>query len=160
MRGQVLIAPVVVLGVVLLVRAEVAAPTRIAGDSMSPTLTQNEVAIVAKVGVAPARGDLVVFASPVDGHDTIKRVIGIGGDDVAIRDALLFVNDKRADGPQVNQEAIDGTYFGPVTVPSGQVLVLGDNRANSIDSRNYGTLDLDAITGEVHFMLWPPGPVD
>lgn len=156
-RVRFLLAMVLVLAAVLLVRAAVAAPTRIAGDSMSPTLDRGDVALVRKVAVTPHRGDLVVFRSPDDGADTIKRVVGMPGDEVAIRDAVLYVDDVVVEEPFVDGESIDGLYYGPVTVPPGRLLVLGDNRANSIDSRSYGPVPLEAVTGRVELTLWPPG---
>ena len=160
MRPRFLLALVLVLVAVLLVRAEVAAPTRIAGDSMSPTLERGDVALVRKVGVTPHRGDLLVFTSPDEGLDTIKRVVGVPGDEVAIRDAVLYVNDELVDEPFVDHEAIDGLYYGPVTVPAGRLILLGDNRANSIDSRSYGPVAVDAVSGRVQVTLWPPGDPD
>jgi signal peptidase I len=159
-RPRFLLALVLVLVAVLLVRAEVAAPTRIAGDSMSPTLERGDVALVRKVGVTPHRGDLLVFTSPDEGLDTIKRVVGVPGDEVAIRDAVLYVNDELVDEPFVDHEAIDGLYYGPVTVPAGRLILLGDNRANSIDSRSYGPVAVDAVSGRVQVTLWPPGDPD
>ena len=127
---------------------------------MSPTLERGDVALVRKVGVTPHRGDLLVFTSPDEGLDTIKRVIGVPGDEVAIRDAVLYVNDELVDEPFVDHEAIDGLYYGPVTVPAGRLILLGDNRANSIDSRSYGPVPVDAVSGRVQVTLWPPGDPD
>lgn len=151
------VASLLVVGVVVLVRAEVAAPTRIGGSSMSPTFEPGDVVLVDKIHTTPGRGDVVTFKSPVDGQNTVKRVVGLAGDVVAIRDALLLVNGRQVDEPAIDHAAIDGLYYGPVTVPAGHLLVLGDNRAGSVDSRAHGPVDEAAVSGTVLLSLWPPG---
>ena len=138
-------------------RAEVVEPVRIASDSMAPTLKQGEVVVVNKRARTPARDDLVTLRSPQDGERVLKRVVGVGGDVVAIRDAILYVNDVEVQEPYVDHESIDALYYGPVTVTRGSVLVLGDSRADSIDSRSYGEVSLRDVTGTVVARLWPPG---
>jgi signal peptidase I len=76
-------------------------------------------------------------------------VVAVGGDRVALEYAVLVVNGRPVSEPYVDHSRIDGTYFGPVTVPAGHVFVLGDNRFGSIDSRVYGPVPLDAVTGRV-----------
>ena len=101
---------------------------------------------------AVTAGHLAVFRSPKDGHTTIKRVIAVGGQQVAILDAILYVDGVRVSEPFVDHSRIDGTYFGPVTVPMGRVFVLGDNRAVSIDSREFGAVPLRNFETT---LLWP-----
>ncbi len=72
-----------------------------------------------------------------------------------MRDGRLFVNGKRVVEPYVVHAEVDGTYFGPVTVPEGQVFVLGDNRADSVDSRDFGAVGSDRLLGTVLVRLWP-----
>ncbi|HEX8627713.1 MAG TPA: signal peptidase I, partial [Catenuloplanes sp.] len=137
---------------VLLVRAEVAEPVRVSSDSMSPTLRNGDHVVLEKVTVTldgVRRGQLVAFASPEDGALVLKRVVGVGGDTVEIRDALLYVSGRPVVEPGIDVASIDGTYFGPVTVGEGQVFVLGDNRANSVDSRAYGLLPVGLVIGRV-----------
>ena len=148
-----LLVATAVLGVVLL-RAYVVEPVRVSSDSMSPTLEQGDVVLVQKVDRTPGRGDLVTFDSPVDGERNVKRVVGVAGDVVAIRDAVLHVNGRRVEEPYVDLASIDALYYGPVTVPGGTVLVLGDRRAGSIDSRRFGPLPLESLTGVVLVRLW------
>jgi signal peptidase I len=76
-------------------------------------------------------------------------VVALAGDRVAIRDAALEVDDRPVIEPYVDASRIDGTYFGPVTIPRGTVFVMGDNRGSSIDSRDYGAVDLDQVFGTV-----------
>src|SRR5262245_11280047 len=129
-------------------RATVATPVRISSSSMLPTLAGGDVVLVSKD--APAlddlrRGDLVAFWSPEDGQRTIKRVIGLPGDSLVIRDSRLFVNGRAVAEPYVDHAAIDGYYSRTYDVPAGTVFVLGDNRGNSIDSRDYGPVGADAL---------------
>jgi signal peptidase I len=76
-------------------------------------------------------------------------VVGLPGDHVAIRDALLYVNDQRVDEPYVDHKAIDALFYGPVVVPADSILVLGDARAASVDSRVYGPVSSDRLIGTV-----------
>ena len=138
-------------------RAEVVEPVRVASTSMAPVLEQGDVVVVHKLDREPARDDLVTLRSPQDGERVLKRVVGVGGDVVAIRDAILYVNDVEVQEPYVDHESIDALYYGPVTVTRGSVLVLGDSRADSIDSRSYGEVSLRDVTGTVVARLWPPG---
>ena len=90
-----------------------------------------------------------MFASPQDGRDAIKRVVAVGGQQVAIRDAELYVDGTLVREPQVDLSRIDGLWFGPVTVPERTVFVLGDARSGSVDSRVYGPVPLGSIVGRV-----------
>lgn len=137
-------------------RAQVIEPVRVASASMAPTLNEGDVVVVNKVDRQPARGELVILRSPQNGERVLKRVVGVGGDVVAIRDAILYVNDVEMPEPYVDHESIDALYYGPVAVAAGSVLVLGDSRADSIDSRVYGQVSLRDVTGTVVARLWPP----
>ncbi len=145
-RGRAAWAAAAVLAAVLLVRAEVVEPVRVGSDSMAPTLRRGEHVLLDKLG-AVRRGDLVAFRSPQDGELTLKRAVAVAGQTVEIRDALLYVDGRLVHEPGIDADRIDGTYFGPVTVGPGQVFVLGDNRARSVDSRVYGGVPLDAVVG-------------
>jgi signal peptidase I len=145
--------------VLLLVRTWVAEPLRIPSDSMAPTLQSGEHVIAEKLSVHVGswrRGEIVVFASPVDQALLAKRIVGLAGDRVAIRDGRLFLNGHRIDEPYTDPDAIDSVYYGPVRVPADEVLVMGDNRANSVDSRTFGTVPTSQIQGRVAAVVWPP----
>jgi signal peptidase I len=157
-RSRVRVAAVVaaVLGAVLLVRGVVAEPRKVASESMEPTLHPGSVVLVDKIGPRLGgvhRDDVVVFASPQDGRESVKRVVAVAGQHVAIRDAELYVDGKHVDEPQVDHSRIDGLWFGPVTVPDHAVFVLGDARSGSIDSRVYGAVPLGSVHGRVA-MAW------
>ncbi len=108
----------------------------------------------------PERGDIVVFEPPVsDDSDKpyIKRVIGLPGETVEIRDGGVFVDDRRLDEPYLAGTATTcpRRACDAVEVPEGAVYVLGDNRANSSDSRTFGIVSVDAIVGKALLTYWP-----
>ncbi len=110
----------------------------------------------------PRRGEVVVFEYPRDlSKDYIKRVIGLPGDTVTINGGQVFVNGALVDEPYLRGVATtcrgeDQCNGGqPVTVPPGSVFVMGDNRNNSSDSREWGALPLDGIIGKAWVSYWP-----
>jgi signal peptidase I len=141
-------------------RSWVLDPVRVSSESMAPTLHRDHVLVVQKLGHgSPSRGQLVAFHDPAQGALTVKRVVGLGGDEVEIRDAVLYVNNRAVDEPPVDYAHISGLFFGPARVPAGNVFVLGDNRLNSIDSRSYGPVPVDRVAGRVDIRVWPPAKV-
>ena len=150
--SRLLVAGAGLLVSVLLVRGLVAAPLTVSSTSMEPTVPEGATVLVDKLGprlLGVHRGDLVVFTSPDDGGQALKRVVAVAGQQVALRDAVLHVDGVAVHEPRVDLSRIDGTYFGPVTVPPDAVFVLGDNRAGSIDSRDYGAVPLSSVSGRV-----------
>jgi signal peptidase I len=140
------------IGLVVLVRAFLIGWYPVTSGSMSPTVRPGDRVLVDKLTprfVDPGRGDLVTFHSPVNGDLLVKRVVAVAGDRVGMDDAVLVVNGHRVKEPYVDYSRIDGTYFGRVTVPPDHLFVLGDNRFGSIDSRVYGPIATDAVTGRV-----------
>ena len=143
----------------VLARGLLAEPFRIDSGSMLPTLQAGDQVLVDKRayrGAFPRRGDLVVFHAPRTGDVTLKRAVGLPGDIVAIEDGVLVVNGRRRTEPYADPDAIDSVYFGPARVPAAGVFVLGDNRADSIDSRDYGAVSRSDLMGRVGIRLWPP----
>jgi len=112
----------------------------------------------------PDRGDIIVFRYPEDtDKDFIKRVVGIEGDTVQVRDKELYINGKlQEDEPYAihkDSRVIPGRFsardnFGPVTVPEDKLFVMGDNRDNSHDSRFWGFVDLEAVKGKAFIIYW------
>jgi signal peptidase I len=149
----------VLVGLLFLLRATVATPVRVASASMEPTFDAGDVVLV---GQQPpdledlGHGDLVTFVSPEDGRRTIKRVIGLPGDSLVIKDSVLYVNDRVVDEPYVDHALIDAYYSRTYTVPDGKVFLLGDNRGNSVDSRDYGAVPVGDLLGRVIVRVWPP----
>ena len=142
---------------IVLVRFFVAEPFRIPSESMAPALQPGDQALVAKVGGTADRGDLVAFHAPRTGEIMLKRVVAVGGDTVGLEDGVLVVNGRAQREAYVEDpDAIDSVYFGPVRVARGSVFVLGDNRGNSDDSREFGAVPGDRIIGEAVARVWPP----
>jgi len=111
----------------------------------------------------PERGDIVVFEFPEDpDKDFIKRVVGIEGDTVEIRDKHLLINGAPADYSQavytdprsIPKGVQPRDNFGPVTVPPHSLFVMGDNRDHSYDSRFWGFVDLNAVKGRAFIIYW------
>ncbi len=109
----------------------------------------------------PQRGDIVVFEYPKDvTKDYIKRVIGLPGDQIEIRDGQVFVNGQALDQPYL-QGAPTYCVAGyacqsdSLTVPEGHIFVMGDNRANSSDSREWGPLPFDRVVGKAWVIYYP-----
>ncbi len=145
--------------VLVLARVFVVEPFRIDSGSMLPTLQAGDQVLVDKRAyrdALPRRGELVVFHAPRTGDVTLKRAIGLPGDTVGIEDGVLVVNGRRQTEPYADPEAIDSVFFGPVRVRAGSVFVLGDNRADSVDSRDFGAVARVDLIGRVRFRLWPP----
>jgi len=97
----------------------------------------------------PSRDRIDAAVQAVRGSSLVKRVVGVGGDTVALEDGALVVNGAFVPEPFVDLESVDGVWFGPVTVPPDAVFVMGDARSSSVDSRVLGPARLDAIEGRV-----------
>jgi len=127
-------------------------------SSMEPNFQEGECIMVNKVcyhSSGPRRGDVIVFNPPFDSpHPFIKRVIGLPGDIVEIRDEKVFVDDIPLEEEYVMAPP---DYTMPATqVPEGQYFVLGDNRNNSNDSHSGWTVPRNNIIGRAWFVYWPP----
>jgi signal peptidase I len=158
-RGAKALLTLLALSAAALVAAHafVAEPLRVVSSSMEPTLKAGDSVLVDKLGAAdPRRGELVAFRAPDSDEILVKRVVALAGDRVAIEDGELVVNGRRRDEPYADPRAIDSVFFGPVEVPDAAVFVLGDNRGDSVDSRDFGAVREDAVLGRVGARLWPP----
>lgn len=135
----------------------VSARIRVDGASMEPTLQSGEFVIVNKLAYwfgEPTVGDVIVFHFPRDpDQEYIKRIIGLPGDRVEIKDGEVFVN-----GEMLTEDYIAASPVYDVVsdVPEDSLFVLGDNRNNSSDSHNWGAVPLDYIIGKATFVYWPP----
>jgi len=164
---------VVALIIAILVRVFVLQQFYISGPSMESTLFQDNRVLVSKFSYrihGVGRGDIVVFDRVTNnGHqvqhdDLIKRVIGLSGDVVEIKDCVVYVNNRLLIEPYLNsydlaQESLEDRCRVPTLaaqrVPAGEIFVMGDNRPQSYDSRMFGPISKDLIVGKAFVVLWP-----
>lgn len=145
----------------LLIQQFVVKPFAIPSPSMEPTLVEGDRVLVNRLTYhfrAPKAGDVIVFHPPgrPESDPFIKRVVAVGGDTVAVRDGLLYVNGVPRDEPFIKEHPIlDDSP--EVTVEEGYVWAMGDNRNNSGDSRVFGPVSIDAIMGKAFAVYWPLG---
>jgi signal peptidase I len=140
--------------VVLLFGSE---PFAVRSDSMTPTLRSGDQILAEKLSPRLHRidrGDVVVLDAPGTDELVVKRVVGVGGDEVGLSDGRLVVNGHRVHESYVDLDTVDGVYFGPVVVPSGTVFVMGDHRAVSVDSRDFGAVPEGRVVGRMVLKLW------
>ncbi len=129
------------------------------GPSMRPTLINGERLVVNKFIYRlqePKKGDIVVFRYPRDpSRDFIKRVIGVAGDTIEIKDGKVFLNGQLLNEPYI-LERTRGSYAA-ATIPDGHIFVMGDNRNNSEDSRfrDVGFVSLEMLKGKAVMVFWP-----
>jgi signal peptidase I len=138
-------------------------PVQVEGTSMMPQLENHERVFVNKIiyrWEPVRRGDIIVFRYPLDPSKSfIKRVVGLPGDWVSIRDGCVYVNGRR-----LKENYVPPSYLGhdnclPVHVAPDHYYVLGDHRDFSDDSRVWGTVDQKYIYGEAAFVYWPLGNI-
>ena len=168
---------VIAVLIALFIRTFVVQAFKIPSSSMEPTLLVGDYILVNKFiyGIRipytdtkflplkhPERGDVIVFIYPKDqSKDFIKRVIGTEGEKVEIVQNKIFINGKQMDDPWGHFEKYDWSKylqtmekFGPVVVPKDSLLVLGDNRDNSQDSRFWGFVHLNAVKGKAFIIYF------
>lgn len=171
-------AILVALLIALFLRTFVIQAFKIPSRSMVPTLLVGDHLLVNKFiyGVKipfsrktlipftdPKRGDIIVFIYPRDrSKDFIKRVIGVSGDTIEIKNKKILLNDKEytdSYGIYSDNVIYPGVIqprdnFGPITVPPGSLFVMGDNRDESADSRYWGFVDLKDVEGKAMIIYW------
>jgi signal peptidase I len=156
-------------------------PFWIPSVSMEPTIQVNDRVMVNKLAYQFGdvnRGDVVVFTNPMEPESTesvpeavirsvleavgirtrglddlIKRVVGLPGETIEIRDGEMLI-----DGSPINEPYTDASFlpdFGPVEVPADSIFVMGDNRDESFDSRRFGAIPIDHVIGRAFVVIWP-----
>jgi signal peptidase I len=171
-------AIVIAILIAVFIRTFIVQAFKIPSGSMKPTLEIGDHILVNKLSYGikipylrktliptgePNRGDIAVFIYPVDkSKDFIKRVIGVGGDVIEIKNKKVIVNNTIISDPYAvhNEEVIfpksiqPRDNFGPVKVPEGTIFVMGDNRDQSYDSRFWGFVRLEDVIGKAFIIYW------
>ena len=134
-------------------------PVKVEGTSMLPWLEDQQRIFVNKFLYSYGdieRGDVIVFRFPLDPSKSyIKRVVGVPGDRIEIRSGALYINGVKTEERYVAHEFEDHASHPPIDVPAKHFYVLGDHRNTSNDSRIWGTVPREYITGKAVFAYWP-----
>lgn len=154
---------VISLAVFVLVYLFLFQPHQVEGRSMEDTFQNGEYILTDKISYRfrePERGDVIVFHSPQDERvDFIKRIIALPGDRIMIKGSMVYLNGKLLDEPYVKEGISPQDSFlregVEVSVPSGNYVVMGDNRLHSSDSRKWGFITKQEIVGRAFFRYWP-----
>jgi signal peptidase I len=180
----------VALVIAILIKSFLVQAFYIPSPSMEPTLREGDRVLVNKVSYRfgdPGRQDVIVFVNPTgeaapdhgiiggflhwlgegigvaqpENEDYIKRVIGLPGERLEIKDETVLIDGKPLAEPYLTAEAKTcNRDFGPITVPEGELFVMGDNRCNSADSRyGLGFVPIDKVVGRAFVIIWPPSHI-
>ncbi len=136
---------------------------KVNGDSMEHTLHNDQTVFVEKISRNFGNLDhrqIVIVKYPNKEGAFVKRVVGLPGDIIEVKDGALYVNNERQDEPYL-AESVIVQDFGPVTVPENCYFVMGDNRNYSMDSRDpsVGPIPYDQVIGHAMFVIWPFGDI-
>ena len=164
----------IALIVAMLVRLFLLQQFFISGPSMETTMFSDNRVLVSKLAYKIGdidRGDVVVFdratmnGSQIEHDDLIKRVIGLGGESIEIRDCSVYIDGTELDEPYLPSRDIGlanlsdrcGVVSMPLTtIENDEVFLVGDNRPQSFDSRMFGPIKKDLIIGQAFVLMWPP----
>ena len=164
----------VAIAVALLIQAFLVKPYRIPSESMQDTLQIGDRVLVDRITwrfSEPERGDVVVFHPPFEGPVLIKRIVGMPGDTLELREGRVVLNGQLLEEPyvrRIGETPVPTEPFGnglpwaldaPYTVPPGNYFVMGDNRIDSGDSRDFGPVPRDQLVGSTFARYWPPGRI-
>ena len=165
------------VAIVLALRAEIASPYRIPSSSMEPTLHCARPAEGCLSGTSdrilanrfvfhfrlPRRGEIVVFRTPprtreacAESGTFVKRIVGLPGETISEQEGVVYVNGRMLLEPYVLANERDVRSATWPKIPAGHYFMLGDNRRNSCDSRDWGTVPKDNLIGPVFLTYWPP----
>lgn len=181
---------VVAFGIALLIKTFIVQAFFIPSASMEDTLQIKDRVLVSKLSYRLGdveRGDVVVFVSPLDSptpeadrgpvgnfiqslseglglrsseRDFIKRVVGVGGDTVEVKEGSVFVNGEKAEEPFVKDPSAPLGDHAPVKIKTGELFVMGDNRLHSQDSRSFGPIKESSVVGRAFILIWPLNRLD
>jgi signal peptidase I len=156
---------VLATSIFLLIYLLVMQPHKIKGDSMQPNFPNGEYLLTDKVTYRfrePERGEVIVFEAPgTNGDEFIKRIIGLPGEKIKVNNGKIYINSKMLEESYLSNFVItqQGAYLTEgkeVLLPEGHYAVLGDNRSASSDTRAWGFISKDKITGRAWLVYWPP----
>ncbi len=161
--GIIIVAAVLVA---VIVRAFVFQTFFIPSTSMYPTLQPGDRIVVLKLETSPSPGQIVVFKRPPSEDcggppvpDLVKRVIGLPGQTIQGKDGVVYINGKLLKEPwlpaKTSKSSPYTATFGPVRIPKGDYFMMGDNRTDSCDSRDWGPLPSSYIVGRAVMLIWP-----
>lgn len=157
-----LIYIVIIIGLTYLIITFVGQRTRVSGSSMETTLSNGDNLIVDKLSYhfrAPKRYEIIVFPYKYEKNTYyIKRIIGLPGETVQVKDGYVFINGKKLDEHYGNEKMLDpGIAASPIKLGDDEYFVLGDNRNHSADSRqeNVGVLHRKDLLGRAWIRIWP-----
>ena len=162
---------VIAIGAAMLIRLFLFQQYYIDGPSMQTTLMPQDRVLVNKMSYKLHdihRGDVIVFdrvTNQVQHDDLIKRVLGLPGETLEIRSCIVYIDGIEVDEPYLNPEQTSQiepsarcgshTDMAPIVVPDHMVFVMGDNRVQSFDSRDFGPIDTDKVRGRAFVVIWP-----
>ena len=157
-KVKVLLPYIIIILVVLFIKAFIVTPIKVNGESMHPTLEEGDIMILNKTAYyfnKPKRFDIVVVDMPDE--YLIKRVIGLPGEHIEYKDNTLYVDGKKVKENFKHEKTEDFNIkeLGSDTVPEGSYLVLGDNRENSLDSRELGFMKEEQLLGRTSLIVLP-----
>jgi signal peptidase I len=174
---------VTIIGAILIVLALkqwIVNPYRIPSSSMEPTLHCarpgpgceahfSDRVLACRICLdfsSPSRGDIIVFKTPPEaaekcgeGGTFVKRLIGLPGETLQEKTGYVYIDGKRLNEPYIQKDRRDSQNFGPMKIPKGQYFFMGDNRAQSCDSRQWGSVPRGNLIGTVFFVYWPPNRI-
>ncbi len=149
----------VALGLAIVVMIFLYQPVKVEGTSMNPLLSDQERIFINKFvyHFEPIeRGDVIVFWYPLDRSKSfIKRVVGLPGETIEIRDGHVYINDHELADQYVPAGYLDGSTYAPHRIPTDGYFVMGDHRDSSNDSRVFGAVPRQFIYGKAVFAYWP-----
>jgi signal peptidase I len=162
---------VIAIGAAMFIRVFLFQQYYIDGPSMQTTLMPQDRVLVNKMSYKlhdVHRGDVIVFdrvTNEVQHDDLIKRVLGLPGEALEIRSCVVYIDGVQVEEPYLNLEQTSQiepsarcgshTDMAPVVVPENMVFVMGDNRVQSFDSRDFGPIDIDKVRGRAFVVIWP-----
>ena len=149
---------IIIIAVVLFIKAFIVTPIKVNGESMYPTLEEGDIMILNKTAYyfnKPKRFDIVVVDMPDE--YLIKRVIGLPGEQIEYKNNTLYVDGKKVKENFKHGKTDDFNIkeLGSDTVPEGYYLVMGDNRGNSLDSRELGFMKEEQLLGRTSLIILP-----